>query len=150
MENGLFCEYGTGGEYMYQYPKDEFDALKREFDLYREYVWLLCEYGNREDAADAVGERFGDQSRVHTNDNACLAVFGISIGDFTKAIGETVAMGYDNDCTRLGISRIPSCWYDKFHNTVRTYMNGKSEYRIDEVAADYCAMIRTRLENNRK
>ena len=34
--------------------------------------------------------------------NACLTIFGLMIGadDFTKVIGETVAMGYDNDSIR--------------------------------------------------
>ncbi len=49
------------------------------------------------DAREAVRERFGDMSGVHTNLNACLTIFGLFIGgdDFTRCIGETVAMGYD-------------------------------------------------------
>ncbi len=113
-----------------------------------------------DEAAAAVCKRFGEQARIHTNNNACLTVFGIWLGgrDFTKAIGETVAMGFDNDCTGatvgsivgacIGIDNIPEHWYRDFHNTVRTYMYGKPEYRIDEVASDLAAMVRARLEGN--
>ena len=110
-----------------------------------------------EEAVAAVNERFREQSHVHTNNNACLTVFGIYLGgrDFTKAIGETVAMGFDNDCTGatvgsivgacVGIDNIPAYWYKDFNGVVRTYMVGKPEYQITEVAADLAAMVRARM-----
>ena len=97
------------------------------------------------EARKAVEERFGAMSGVHTNLNACLTIFGLMIGkdDFTKVIGETVAMGYDNDCTAAtagsifgaayGIRSIPEHWYGNFHNKVLTYINGHPEFRIDDV-----------------
>ena len=112
---------------------------------------------NYQEAVDAVEERFREQWHAHTNNNACLTVFGIYLGgrDFTKAVGETIAMGFDNDCTGatvgsivgacIGIDNIPSHWYQNFHNTVRTYMIGKPEYKIDEVASKLAAMVRARL-----
>ena len=87
----------------------------------------------------------GDMHPVHTNNNACLTIFGLLIGgdDFAKVIGETVAMGYDNDCTAAtagsiigavkGISGIPEHWYKNFNNKVLTYINGHPEFKIDDV-----------------
>lgn len=97
------------------------------------------------DARKAVDERFDGMSGVHTNLNACLTIFGLMIGgdDFTKVIAETVAMGYDNDCTAAtagsligavkGFSGIPEKWYRNFNNKVLTYINGHPEFKIDDV-----------------
>jgi ADP-ribosylglycohydrolase len=84
--------------------------------LARDVEWAL-EYGkNVKDyrgARQAVIERFGEMSGVHTNNNACLTIFGLMIGggDFTSCIGETVAMGYDNDCTAATVSRVYGAAY---------------------------------------
>ena len=97
------------------------------------------------DARQAVHQRFGDMSGVHTNLNACLAIFGLMIGgdDFTRCIGETVAMGYDNDCTAAtvgsifgaarGMAGIPGHWFRPFHNKVLTYLHEHPEFAIDDV-----------------
>jgi ADP-ribosylglycohydrolase len=104
------------------------------------------------DANRAVKERFGDMSPIHTNDNACLTVFGLMIGgdDFSRCIGETVAMSYDNDCTTAtvgsifgaakGIGSIPEHWYKGFHNKVLTYLNGHPSFAIDDVLERFAAL----------
>lgn len=131
------------------------DALKmglaeipKDCLLSRDILWALDEgkkIKNYIAARKAVDERFSGMSGVHTNLNACLTIFGLMIGgdDFTKAISETVAMGYDNDCTAAtvgsifgaarGISCIPEKWYNSFNNKVLTYINGYPELRIDDV-----------------
>lgn len=117
--------------------------------------WAL-DYGknvsNYIEARRAVEERFGDMSGVHTNLNACLTIFGLMIGgdDFTRCIGETVAMGYDNDCTAAtvgsifgaakGIGGIPEKWYKAFNNTVLTYINGHPALSIDDVLRRFTAL----------
>lgn len=116
--------------------------------LYKDVEWAL-EAGkdiyDYAQARKAVEERFGGMSGVHTNLNACLTIFGLMIGgdDFDRVIGETVAMGYDNDCTAAtagsifgaakGISGIPEKWYRNFNNKVLTYINGHPELKIDDV-----------------
>lgn len=107
------------------------------------------------DARKAVDDRFGDMSRVHTNINACLSIFGLTIGgeDFTKVIGQTVAMGYDNDCTAAtagslfgalhGIDKIPSFWYENFNNKVLTYINGHPDFNIDDLINRFTKGART-------
>ena len=55
-------------------------------------------------------------------------------------IGETVAMGMDNDCTAatagsivgavVGKKGIPSRWYRNFDNTIHSYLIGKRRFSI--------------------
>ena len=85
-------------------------------------------------ARAAVDARFAGMHPVHTNNNACLTLFGLHLGqkDFTKTIGVTVAMGLDNDCTAatagsilgaiLGAEGIPPHWWKPFRGTARTYL----------------------------
>jgi len=96
-------------------------------------------------AREAVDERFKGMHHVHTINNACLTVFGVAIGgtDLTKAIGETVAMGLDNDCTAatagsivgavVGGSGVPERWTRGFKNKVVSYLNMQPEFRIDDL-----------------
>lgn len=117
-------------------------------------------------AREAVDERFAGMSSVHTINNACLTIFGLAIGrtDFTRVIGETVAMGMDNDCTAatagsiagaiLGRAGIPPHWYRKFNNTIHTYMIETSRLAITDVIERFTAQAsgfitdRTENENN--
>ena len=97
---------------------------------------------NYKQARSAVDRRFKGMSGVHTINNACLTIWGICIGgkDFTRAIGETVAMGMDNDCTAatagsivgavVGKHGIPRRWYRRFNNTVHSYLIGKPRFSI--------------------
>jgi len=92
-----------------------------------------------------VDERFAGMSSVHTLNNACLTIWGLILGgaDFTRVIGETAAMGLDNDCTAatagsiigaiVGKDGIPPHWTARFHNTVHTYITGHPHLAIDDV-----------------
>lgn len=100
---------------------------------------------NYRQAREAVDRRFAGMHAGNTINNACLTIWGITIGgtDFTKVIGETVAMGLDNDCTAatagsivgavVGKKGIPKHWYKSFHNTVHSYLIGKPKFRIDDL-----------------
>lgn len=100
---------------------------------------------NYRQARAAVEERFKGMHPVHTVNNACLTIFGIAIGgtDFTKVIGETVAMGLDNDCTAatagsivgavIGKEGIPEHWYTHFKNTVHSYLLGEPRFAITDL-----------------
>ena len=100
---------------------------------------------NYKDARNAVDKYFEDMSPVHTINNACLTIFGITIGntDFTKVIGETVAMGMDNDCTAatagsivgaiIGKNGIENKWYKNFNNKVLSYLIDKPYFKIDNL-----------------
>jgi ADP-ribosylglycohydrolase len=96
-------------------------------------------------ARAAVDEKFKGMHHVHTINNACLTIFGLTIGgtDMSRVIGETVAMGLDNDCTAatagsivgavIGKRRIPRHWTAPFHNTVHSYLIGHPKFRIDDL-----------------
>ena len=93
-------------------------------------------------ARDAMEAKFKGMGSVHTINNACLTIWGITIGgtDFTRVIGETVAMGMDNDCTAatagsivgavVGKKGIPARWYRKFNNTVHSYLIKRRRFTI--------------------
>ncbi len=123
--------------------------------LYADICWALENLDNVKSYADArrlVDERFAGQNRVHTDNNACLIVFGVHLGagDVTRAISETVAMGYDNDCTAAtvgsitgaiaGFSAIEEKWYKPFNNTVKTYIKDFEFFDLDDAVARFVAL----------
>ena len=120
--------------------------------LAREARWALGEADSIRDyqqANDMVQARYGNMSVVHTISNACLTIWGLARGgrDFTRVIGETVAMGYDNDCTAatagsiagatLGADGIPTHWTRNFNNKMFSYLTGQAQFAIDDVIARF-------------
>jgi ADP-ribosylglycohydrolase len=96
-------------------------------------------------ARELVESRFDTMSHAHTNNNACLTIFGLFLGgrDMTKVIGEIVAMGMDNDCTAatagsivgacVGKENIATHWYEPFNNTIDHYLKNIDKMKIDNV-----------------
>lgn len=96
-------------------------------------------------ARAAMEEQFKGMHPVHTINNACLTIWGITIGgtDFTRVIAETVAMGMDNDCTAatagsivgavIGKENIPPHWYAHFNDTVLTYINDHPQEKLSDL-----------------
>jgi ADP-ribosylglycohydrolase len=109
---------------------------------------------NFREARAAVERRFNGMHHVHTNNNACLTVFGLALGknDFTKVIGTCVAMGYDNDCTAAtagsifgaihGIRSIPEHWWKPFGNRAATYLKGVQAFRNDEMVRRFAVLTK--------
>ena len=125
--------------------------------LAREVRWALDKAGDIRDyreARAAVDERFAGMHRIHTINNAALTVWGLTIGgdDFTKVIGETVAMGLDNDCTAAtagsifgaayGKDAIPEHWTRDFSNKVYSYIIGVETFALDDMYDRYSALAR--------
>ena len=84
--------------------------IPKECRLAREVRWALemaPQIGDYAQARAAVDERLAGMHGVHTINNACLTVWGLTIGgtDLTRVIAETVAMGLDNDCTAATAGR---------------------------------------------
>lgn len=120
--------------------------------LAREVRWALDEAPNIKDYRDAsaaAAARYTVMHKAHAINNACLTVWGLTIGgdDFTKVIGETVAMGWDNDCTAAtagsifgaayGKDAIPKHWYKNFNNKVHTFLIGKQTFALDDLCARF-------------
>ena len=131
--------------------------------LAKDVAWAL-EVGknvhNYQDARDLVDSRFRNMSAAHTNNNACLTIFGLMLGgtDMTKVISETVAMGMDNDCTAatagsivgaiVGKKNISPHWYTPFHNTVDHYLTDVDEMKIDDVVSRFFALAHKIYESD--
>lgn len=123
--------------------------IPRDCALARAVRWALKEAPQIQDyaqARQAVDERFAGMHPVHTINNACLTVWGIAIGgrDLSRVIGQTVAMGLDNDCTAatagslvgavVGKRGIPPHWYRNFDDTVHSYLIGRRRFSISGLA----------------
>ena len=114
---------------------------------------------NYRQARDAVDRKFAGLSSVHTINNACLTIFGLSIGgtDVTRVIGETVAMGMDNDCTAatagsivgvvVGKRGVPGHWTKNFNNTVHSYLIGKRRFKITNLVNRFARQARAVFES---
>ena len=142
---------------------DPMEALKialtevpKTSQFYKDISWVFeiaDTVKNYQEARDIVDEKFNGMHPVHTINNACLTIFGINIGrtNFTKVIGEVVAMGLDNDCTAatagsivgacIGIDNIDKHWYDKFNDKVKTYINGYPVLSISDCVARFEKLI---------
>ncbi|HRK36655.1 MAG TPA: ADP-ribosylglycohydrolase family protein, partial [Candidatus Hydrogenedentes bacterium] len=131
--------------------------IPRECRLAKDLRWALRiapKLKSWEQARAAVDKRFNGMHVVHTNNNACLTVFGVFLGngDFTKTIGSCVAMGYDNDCTAatagsllgavVGLDRIPGHWWKPFGNRAASYLNGIRSFRNDEIVRRFCVLTK--------
>jgi len=110
--------------------------------------WALTEapkIRNYKQARAAVDKKFAGMHGVHTILNACLTIWGVTIGglDLDKVLGETVAMGLDNDCTAatagsivgavVGKKGVATHWTKSFNNTVHSYLIKKPNFRIDDL-----------------
>lgn len=135
--------------------------IPRECALAQAIRWALEEAPRIRDyrAARAAAEAYcAGMSGVHTIINALLTIWGITIHgtDFSKVIGEVVAMGLDNDCTAatagsivgavVGKRGIPEHWYRPFDNTIYTYMIDRSEFKIDDVLSRFAHQARRVFE----
>ncbi|MCQ2770670.1 MAG: ADP-ribosylglycohydrolase family protein, partial [Clostridia bacterium] len=129
----------------------------KESELYQELCWALdvCASGDLTSYAKARGHldnHFKRMNKVHTIINMCAIVFGLALGegDYTKAIGNTVAIGYDNDCTgatvgsimgaMLGFDKIPEQWYKNFNDRIDTYIIGEGTQSIEDCVDRFVAL----------
>lgn len=141
--------------------QDPLDAVKiglteipADCQLAHHTQWALAEapqIKNYRQARKLVDERFAGMSGAHTLNNACLTIFGLAIGgtDLTRVIGETVAMGLDNDCTAatagsivgavVGKAGIPPHWYQNFNNRIATYMNATPQLELVDIIERFTA-----------
>jgi len=128
--------------------------------LYKDLEWAfevgptLADY---QAARDAVDKRFEGMHPVHTNNNACLTVFALMMGkgDFTKTVGDIIAMGLDNDCTGatagailgavVGRGGIAPHWTKNFNDEVRTYIVGAECLSIEETISRFVRLVEGRL-----
>ncbi len=131
------------------------EEIPADCTLSREIRWALDmapSIANYRDAAAAIEERYTVMGGAHAINNTVLTVWGLTVGgdDLTKVIGETVAMGKDNDCTAAtagsiwgavyGKSAIPKHWIKNFNNTVHTFLYHQSPFAIDDTVDRFIAL----------
>jgi ADP-ribosylglycohydrolase len=122
--------------------------IPKESLLHKDISWALDVKDTVRDyrhAGELVDNYFAGMSGVHTNNNAALTIFGLQLGgdNFTATIGNTVAMGLDNDCTGAtvgslfgavyGFGAIEEVWYEKFNNKIHSYQIDLPLFEIDDV-----------------
>ncbi len=93
-----------------------------------------------QEAFDLTWNRYARMFNGRALTNALHVVMGLMIGkkDFTKTIGETVAMSGDNDCTGatagsilgavIGLEKIPEHWIRPFQGRMHIYLKEMPEY----------------------
>ena len=122
--------------------------IPKDCALAKDVRWALAtadELADWREARARVDARFPGMAAVHTNNNMCLMIFGLLLGgtDVTRVLGETVAMGLDNDCTAasagsivgalVGAQRIPPQWTRGFNNRVLSYLNDHPVFYLDDL-----------------
>lgn len=108
--------------------------------------WALEQtFENYKDAYALVWNRYAGMFNGSAITNAIQVVMGLILGqsDFTRIIGETIAMGGDNDCTGatsgsiagalLGFGSIPNHWIQPFEGKLHSYLKEHDEYLSIEV-----------------
>lgn len=98
-------------------------------------------------ARDAIEQRFGHYSGVHTVNNAAVVAAALlwGAGDFTRTIGLAVEGGWDTDCNGAtagsvfgamhGAETLPAHWVDPLHDLVRTAILGYDRSAVSDLAA---------------
>ena len=148
----MFCAAAIAAAFTAKTPLDAVrEGMKQipaESELYQALEWALAQEGritSYQRARLLIDEKFPQMHRVHTINNMCAIVFALMLGgmDFDKCVSNCIAIGLDNDCTGatlgsivgacFGFDAIPSHWYDRFNNTVMTYIRGYRELSIDDV-----------------
>ena len=99
-----------------------------------------------QEAFDLTWKRYAGMFNGSAITNALHVVMGLKIGnkDFTRTIGETVAISGDNDCTGatagsilgaiIGKENIPKHWIRPFQGRMHIYLNQLPEYlEIEDV-----------------
>jgi len=129
--------------------------IPQDCGLYHDIAWALeagPSFKDYLEARKAVDKRFAGMSAVHTNNNACLTVFGLMLGkgDFTETIANVVALGMDNDCTGatagsligavVGRKGIPAHWTKNFNDKVRTYLTGYPQFSIEDLITRFVCL----------
>jgi len=95
------------------------------------------------DAPARLHAHYRDLSPVHTNNNLALVVWALLSGadDYSAAIGDAVAAGWDTDCNGATVGglwglqgqSIPEHWTEPWQGRVATTLAGMGELRLDDL-----------------
>lgn len=118
-----------------------------------EAIDLALSVVGADDAVDRIRARYGGLSPVHTLNNLTLVVWALLTyaDDFSAAIGEVVAAGWDTDCNGAtvgglwGLSGrpIPGHWTAPWEGTVAFTLAGIAELTLDDLVARTVAVAQS-------
>jgi ADP-ribosylglycohydrolase len=96
-----------------------------------------------DDAVDQLHDRYVALSPVHTVNNLALVVWGLLAGaqDFSRAVGDVVAAGWDTDCNGAtvgglwGLSGrpVPRHWTEPWRGRVAVTLAGSGELALEDL-----------------
>lgn len=115
---------------------------------------------NYKEAAENTWKVYDGMFNGSALTNAIHVVMGLNIGkkDFSKTIGETIAMSGDNDCTGatagsivgavIGKRNIPETWTNPFQGRMHIYLKEHPEYiAIEDVCERFEKLAKRFIEN---
>ena len=127
--------------------------------LAREAVDLGRRVAGQTDAIALLRERYADLSPVHSLNNLALVVWAIASaqGDFSRAIGDVVAAGWDTDCNGATVGglygiagkEIPAHWSAPWRGRVAFSMAGIDEIALDELV-DRTVAVANQVANQKE
>lgn len=104
------------------------------------------------DAVERLHREYGDMSPVHTLNNLALVVWALcsAQGDFSAAIGNAVAAGWDTDCNGATVgglcglsgAPIPDTWTRPWAGRIGVSLAGYDELSLDDVVQRTVAVAR--------
>lgn len=108
-----------------------------------EAIRLGIDQARAGDGPAEIHRRYADLSPVHTVNNLALVIWGLLSGesDFSKAIGDTVAAGWDTDCNGATVGAlwglqgkpVPHEWTEPWHGRIGVDLAGVGELTLDDL-----------------
>ncbi len=155
----MFCAATIAAAFTAKTPLDAVRAgmkqIPEESELYRALEWAFSvesQVTNYARARMLIDEHFAGMHPVHTINNMVAIVFGLMLGkgDYESTVSQCVAIGLDNDCTGatigsivgacVGIQGIPAHWYDRFNDTIMTYIKDHKIFSIEDAVDRFLAL----------
>jgi ADP-ribosylglycohydrolase len=106
-----------------------------------------------DEAVDRLHAEYAGLSPVHTLNNLALVVWALNSfeDDFSTAVGNTVAAGWDTDCNGATVGGlfgltgkpIPESWTRPWNGRVGVSLAGYSEFQLDDLVDRTVAVTRT-------
>ena len=100
----------------------------------------------------AIHDEYDGMSPVHTVNNLAICIWGLAAGadDFSRAIGDTVAAGWDTDCNGATVGalwgltgrEIPDTWSAPWAGRIETTLAGIGELSLDDLVTRTVAQVR--------
>ena len=111
------------------------------------------ELASRDDAVDRLHDEYRGLPPVHAVNNLALVVWALCAadGDFSTAVGNAVAAGWDTDCNGATVgglfgltgNAIPESWTKPWRGRVGVSLAGYSEFTIDDLVDRTVAVAET-------